>query len=157
MKIETPYNEELKEYIKSVGGKWDPASKAWDIPDEAYDDVKYKAMEMGLTINTYVGSKRPSAAQQQTQVQAQAQVGTRAQPASQGGGARGAAPAGQGAASQGKQGTIWLGRSKDGRFLVMRINLVAFADDVQAVLSGQKKAARFRVMAARPRPQARTQ
>jgi len=61
--------------------------------------------------------------------------------------------AGPSAASQGKQGTIWLGRSKDGRFLIMRINLVAFAGDVQAVLNGQKKGARFRVMAARPRSQ----
>ena len=136
MYISSKYNKELVEYIKSVGGKWDPAKRMWEIPDSEYEGVRRKAYSLGVTLSVVrngSGSQAPAPSTQPGQ-----------------GGARGAAPA-QSAAPQRSEGRIWLGRSKDGRFLIMRINLVAFAEDVQAVMSGEKKGARFRVMAARPR------
>jgi len=109
-----------------MGGKWEPTTKTWEIHDGQYDDVRYNAMEMGLSVGIHVGSKQEQSQPLKSQplTQAPPQFQDRAQ---------GRVPP--------KQGTIWLGRSKDGRFLIMRINLVAFAGDVQAVLSGQKKGA----------------
>jgi len=140
MKVSFKYNEELKNYVKSVGGKWDPDAKAWDIPDEAYDDVRYKAMDLGVDLSTYVGRKREDAsAPARSPAPTPSQVPENAQRKR------------TGTPSTGRQGTIFLGRSKDGRYMIMRINLVAFAEDVQAVLDGTKRGAKFRVMMPRPR------
>lgn len=149
MKVGFKYNEELKEYIKSVGGKWDPDSKMWDVPDEAYDDVRYKAMDLGVALQTIVGQSN-GAQTKPARTSTPAPTPTAPTPTSTTAEAprtvqsRGQGQ-GQGQAPR-QQGAIWLGRSKDGRYLIMRINLVAFAEDVQAVLSGEKRGARFRVM-----------
>ncbi|MEM3432613.1 MAG: hypothetical protein QXP27_00350 [Candidatus Methanomethyliaceae archaeon] len=122
--VTSKYNEEFIKYIKNVGGKWNPELKAWDVPEDSYDAVRYKANDLGIELRTIVSQSQQN----------------------KGSGARGVAPA-ESAASQ-KEGRIWLGRSRDGKYLIMRINLLAFAEDVQAVLNGTKKGARFRVMPA---------
>lgn len=142
MKVSFKYNEELKNYIKSVGGKWDPDTKMWDVPDEAYDDVRYKAMDLGVALGTAVTAPAGKGGAAPTPTPA---------PASASASAATIKPQQPRPAGQRNQGTIWLGRSKDGRYMIMRINLVAFAEDVQAVLDGTKKGARFRVMMPRPR------
>jgi hypothetical protein len=142
VKVSFKYNEELKNYIKSVGGKWDPDTKMWDVPDEAYDDVRYKAMDLGVALGTAVTAPAGKGGAAPTPTPA---------PASASASAATIKPQQPRPAGQRNQGTIWLGRSKDGRYMIMRINLVAFAEDVQAVLDGTKKGARFRVMMPRPR------
>ncbi|MEM3675050.1 MAG: hypothetical protein QXG08_06225 [Candidatus Methanomethyliaceae archaeon] len=140
--VTSKYNQELVEYIKSVGGKWHPDRKAWEIPDEEYDGVRYKANSLGITLTVMRNCAPGPGSLQATAAQGQ-------------GGARGVAPA-ESAAPR-REGRIWLGRSRDGKYLIMRINLLAFAEDVQAVLNGTKKGARFRVMPARRKLQTRAQ
>jgi len=43
-----------------------------------------------------------------------------------------------------------LRRSRDGRFVMVNINLIAFSEDVEKLLKGEVNSVRFRVM--RPRP-----
>jgi len=153
MKVSFKYNEELKNYAKSVGGKWDPNEKVWEIPDDAYDDVRYKAMDLGVTLETPAtgpAGQGRAAAGPRTPPKAVAPTATTTTTT-----AAPQQPHFTGTAGPRNQGTIWLGRSRDGRYMIMRINLVAFTEDVQAVLDGTKRGARFRVMA--PRPQTPTQ
>jgi len=147
VKVSFKYNEELKNYIKSVGGKWDPDTKMWDVPDEAYDDVRYKAMDLGVALGTAVTAPAGKGGATSTPAPASASASTSTSAAT----TKTTKPQQPRPAGQRNQGTIWLGRSKDGRYMIMRINLVAFAEDVQAVLDGTKKGARFRVMMPRPR------
>jgi hypothetical protein len=130
--VSSRYNPELAEYIKSVGGRWNPEIKAWDVPEDAYDDVKYKAMELGITL--------------ETPAQKIGRAGVKVSP-----GTGGEVPAQSRPDSQkNMQGTIRLRRSRDGRFVMVNINLIAFSEDVEKLLKGEVNSVRFRVM--RPRP-----
>jgi len=131
--VSSRYNPELAEYIKSVGGRWNPEIKAWDVPEDAYDDVKYKAMELGVTLETTAqkigrmgGKVSPSTG---------GEVSARSKSDSQ----------------KNLQGTIRLRRSRDGRFVMVNINLIAFSEDVEKLLKGEVNSVRFRVMRPRPR------
>ena len=147
MKVSFKYNEELKNYAKSVGGKWDPNEKVWEIPDDAYDDVRYKAMDLGVTLETPAtgpaGQGTAPTGLRMPPPKVAAPTTTTTTPQSQ-------QPRSTGTVGPRNQGTIWLGRSRDGRYMIMRINLVAFTEDVQAVLDGTKRGARFRVMMPKP-------
>lgn len=159
MKVSFKYNEELKNYAKSLGGKWNAEEKVWEIPDDSYDDFKYKAMDLGVELET--PSPASKTAGQERETAKASSNATAYRPAAAGAGmntstvgrsdtSRNAAAAQQstlqGTAGSRNQGSIWLGRSRDGRYLIMKINLVAFSEDVQAVLDGTKKGAKFRVM-----------
>lgn len=45
-----------------------------------------------------------------------------------------------------KEGQIRLRLSKDGRFAIININLLAFREDIQALLEGRRKSVRFRIL-----------
>lgn len=129
--VSSKYNPELAEYIKSVGGRWNPEIKAWDVPEDSYEDVKHKAMELGVTLETrgqkggQVSGVAPSGGQTSTQSRHNSQ--------------------------KNMQGTIRLRRSRDGRFVMVSINLIAFSEDVEKLLKGEINSVRFRVMRPRPR------
>ena len=129
--VSSKYNPELAEYIKSVGGRWNPEVKAWDVPEDSYDDVKYKAMELGVTLETHnqKGGQVGGFVSSKGQVMAQNRYNTR----------------------ENTQGTIRLRRSRDGRFVMVNINLIAFSEDVEKLLKGELNSVRFRVMRPRPR------
>lgn len=126
--VSSRYNPQLAEYIKSVGGRWNPELKVWDVPEDAYEDVKYKAMELGVTLETRLQKTEQAIA---TRKGVSTPVGYDAQ--------------------KSMQGTIRLRRSRDGRFVMVNINLIAFAEDVEKLLKGETDSARFRVMRPRPR------
>lgn len=121
--VSSRYNPELAEYIKSVGGRWNPEIKAWEVPEDSYEDVRYKAMELGVTLET----------------------------PTQKGGLIGGALTPSGERRGNMQGTIRLRRSRDGRFVMVNINLIAFSEDVEKLLKGEVNSVKFRVMRPRPR------
>lgn len=127
--VSSRYNPELAEYIKSIGGRWNPDIKAWDVPEDSYDDVKYKAMELGVELET-----RPQKGEQMSKTVTSGKFSGSSGYDSQ----------------KNMQGTIRLRRSRDGRFVMVNINLIAFSEDVEKLLKGEANSVRFRVM--RPRP-----
>ncbi len=44
------------------------------------------------------------------------------------------------------EGAIRMRLSRDGRFVLISINMLAFAEDVKALLEGKRKSVRFRVL-----------
>jgi len=52
--------------------------------------------------------------------------------------------------AQPAEGAIRMRLSKDGRFVLISVNLIAFAEDVKALVDGKRKSVRFRVL---PPPQ----
>lgn len=48
-------------------------------------------------------------------------------------------------------GTVRMRLSRDGRFVLISVNMLAFAEDVKALLDGKRKSVRFRVLPPRQR------
>jgi len=44
------------------------------------------------------------------------------------------------------EGAIRMRLSRDGRFVLINVNLIAFAEDVKAMLEGRRKTVRFRIL-----------
>jgi hypothetical protein len=55
-----------------------------------------------------------------------------------------------------KEGEIRLRRSRDGRFVLMSMNLIAFTTDVEDLISGKKDSVKFRLLPPRPPQQQNT-
>jgi len=48
-----------------------------------------------------------------------------------------------------KEGTIRMTLSRDGRFVLINVSLLAFSEDVKQLLEGRRRSVRFRVLPAR--------
>ncbi|MCQ5377241.1 MAG: hypothetical protein NO516_04225 [Candidatus Methanomethylicia archaeon] len=169
VKVSFRYNQDLVAWIKSrgVGATWSREEKLWEIPDEIIDELKLKAEELGIELtiggaqpqrkapvakapSTYGGQQRDQMGylewDQRPATPQQKQV-YEGQPSAQ----QPSAPA----SDWRKEGEIRLRRSRDGRFVLVSMNLIAFASDVQDLLSGAKTSVKFRVLPPRPPPEKR--
>ncbi|MCD6538768.1 hypothetical protein J7L18_09220 [Candidatus Bathyarchaeota archaeon] len=48
VKVSSKYDSRFVEYLKSVGGKWDPQSRTWTVPESRVAEVQAKARELGI-------------------------------------------------------------------------------------------------------------
>lgn len=167
-KIDFRYNKELVAFAREIGGRWNKEEKVWEIPDDKVSAIKTKAEALGVTLNFPRTAARADVAgsgieESEGEGAAAPYGGRQDYPRKNGYYNPAAKDARQrmqeghnnnGGENRPQQGSIWLRKSNDGRFLLMRIDLVAFAEDVQAVLDGSKKGARFRIMVPRPQEKA---
>ena len=115
-KVSSRYDSRFVEYLKSIGGKWDPQSKTWTVPESRVDEVLAKAKELNV---------------QDFKIQREPPSRTGAQPQ---------------ASSQPAEGTIRMRLSRDGRFVLISVNLIAFAEDVKKMLDGKRRTVKFRIL-----------
>jgi len=113
-KISSRYDSRFVEYLKSIGGKWDPKTKTWTVPENRVAEVEAKARELNLQDLKIQREPRTQQAAQQ-----------RSQPA---------------------EGTIRMRLSRDGRFVLISVNLIAFAEDVKRMLDGKRRTVKFRIL-----------
>ncbi len=148
VKVSFKYTPALVEWIKQAGpgSRWNPAEKVWDIPEALLDELKIKAEGMGVEVKVVeamgaVPSKPVTAAQaySKQQVERMGYMEWDEQPAS-------------GGTFRAREGDIELTRSKDGRYVLVRINLIANTEDLQQFLAGKEPSVKFRVLPPRPRP-----
>jgi len=110
VKVSSKYDPKFAEFLKSVGGKWDPDVKAWDVPEERLEEIRAKAKELNVSdLKTEGGEAEP----------------TKGKPS---------------------VGEIRMRLSKDGRFVLVSVTLLAFAEDVKALMEGKRRSAKFRVL-----------
>jgi hypothetical protein len=132
VKVSSKYNPKFAEYLKSVGGKWDPKSRSWDVP-VAKEEVEAKARELNvqdLKIEAAVEEPTVRGAAMPSIKEAVVEAQIRESAAKE-------APA---------EGAIRMKMSRDGRFVLISINLLAFAEDVKQMLEGKRRSVRFRVL-----------
>ena len=48
MKVSSSFNQGFVDYLKSIGGRWDPEARCWDVPDQYREQVMAKARELGV-------------------------------------------------------------------------------------------------------------
>ena len=116
-KVSSRYDSRFVEYLKGIGGRWDPKTKTWTVPENRVNEVQAKAKELSI---------QDFSIQHESSSQPQASP----QPA---------------------EGTIRMRLSRDGRFVLISINLIAFTDDVKRMLDGERRTVRFRVLPPRRR------
>jgi len=157
VKVSFKYNPEMVQWLKQsgTGSRWNPNERAWEVPDAVLDELRAKAEELGVELNIVgaVAQAKIPPGRQQTFEEGYGEgeePSTPSKPYT--------APyrgAGQEASSgaQVREGEIRLRRSRDGRFVLISMNLIAFSEDVQQLLAGKKDSVRFRVLPPRPRPQ----
>ncbi|MBC7120786.1 MAG: hypothetical protein H5T33_04300 [Candidatus Methanosuratus sp.] len=157
VKVSFRYNPELVQWIKSSGSgsAWNREEKAWEVPEEILDELGAKAKELGVEIKVQQGPAptKPTVTSPEMQERRQeAKMGyieydSRFDAATSGSGAgmkRDQAPMQRSAPI--KEGEIRLRRSKDGRFVLININLIAFTSDVEDLVKGTKMSVKFRVL-----------
>ena len=105
-KISSKYHEEFAKWLKTVGGRWDPNARTWEIPDGRLREAEAKAKELGVRDFKVVEPPKPKP----------------------------------------KEGVIMLSLSKNGRFAIISLRLLAFTEDLKELLEGKRKTVRFRVL-----------
>lgn len=113
VKVSSKYSPEFAEYLKGLGAKWDPKSRAWEVPESRVKEVEAKAKELNVQGFKVEAAERAEKA-----------------PAKE-------APA---------EGAIRMKLSRDGRFVLISVDLLAFAEDVKQMLEGKRRSVRFRVL-----------
>ncbi len=149
VKVSFKYTPELVEWIKKAGpgSRWNPSEKVWEIPDNLLEDLRAKAEGMGIDINVAgeggpAPQARPLTAPQTYTKQQAERLGYTEwdeQPS-------------KGGTFRAKEGDIELTRSRDGKYVLIRINLIANTEDLQSFLAGREPSVKFRVLPPRPRP-----
>lgn len=155
-KISFKYNPELVQWLKQTGtgSRWNPNERVWEVPDGILEELRVKADELGVDLNV-AGATPTSKPPGRQQIFEKGYVEgeepeTSSKPYSAPyRGASGEAPSG----ARVGEGEIRLRRSRDGRFVLISMNLIAFSEDVKQLLAGEKDSVRFRVLPPRPRPQ----
>jgi len=84
-KVSSRYDSRFVEFMKSIGGEWDPQSRTWTVPEDRVAEVEAKARELGVRNFKII---REASSQQ--------------------------------------EGTIRMRLSRDGRFVLISVNLIAF-------------------------------
>lgn len=158
VKVSFRYKPELVQWIKSSGSgsTWNREEKVWEVPPEILDELGAKAKELGVEIKVQQDQAAPKGIAPQPEAQARQQVGkmgyieyeSRFEPGKTGSGIGMKAEPGvpPQRSSPIKEGEIRLRRSKDGRFVLININLIAFASDVEDLIKGTKTSVKFRVL-----------
>lgn len=162
VKVAFRYNQELVQWIKSSGSgaKWNRDEKVWEFPDELLDSLMAKAAELNIEVKTSSGAPQARADQQaqppreRYQRQSDDQLGyvewddpqrQQKQAPQETTEVRQAAPSEQRTSGL-KEGEIRLRRSRDGRFVLISMNMIAFATDVEDLMSGRKDSVKFRLL-----------
>jgi hypothetical protein len=153
VKISFKYTPELVNWIKQSGSgsRWNPAEKVWEVPDPFLEDLRAQAESMGVelkvatekggTAQPVIGA--PAQATDRQKVKGMGYMEWDEQPQA-------------GAGSSGTQlmeGDIRLRRSRDGRFVLISMNMIAFSKDVEDLMAGTKNSVKFRILPPRPRTQ----
>lgn len=153
VKVSFRYKPELVQWIKSAGAgsTWNREEKVWEVPEEILDGLVAKAKELGVEIKVEQGTLakgsqlqpavRPKANADSSYIEYDSkfeagrpsQASAREDPDAQ---------RGPGV----KEGEIRLRRSRDGRFVLININLIAFSSDVEDLVKGTKSSVKFRVL-----------
>jgi len=115
-KVSSKYDPEFVEFLKSIGGKWNPENRTWTVPENKIANIRSKAKELNVK-NLKI------------QLESSQQPKTR-----------------QKASLQSAEGTIKMRLSKDGRFVLISVDLIAFASDVKQMLEGKRRTVRFRIL-----------
>lgn len=158
VKVSFRYKPELVQWIKSSGSgsTWNREEKVWEVPPEILDELGAKAKELGVEIKVQQDQAAPKSIATQPEAQARQQAGkmgyieyeSRFEPGKTGSGIGMKAEPGTPTqrSSPIREGEIRLRRSKDGRFVLININLIAFASDVEDLIKGTKTSVKFRVL-----------
>ena len=157
VKVAFRYTPELVDWIKQAGpgSRWNPAEKVWDVPDSILEELRFKADELGVELKV-VGSEAVANAatvgstreiKDTTQSRQDEKLGYMEweKPVSK-------PSAG---AVQAREGDIRLRRSKDGRFVIISMTLIANTQEIEQLLGGARTSVRFRILPPRPPPQNR--
>jgi hypothetical protein len=149
VKVSFKYTPALVEWIKQAapGSRWNPNEKVWDIPDSLLDELRMKAEGMGVEVK--VSGEVASALQPKPATAAQAYS---KQQVERMGYMEWDEQHSKGSTFRAREGDIELTRSKDGRYVLIRINLIANTEDLQQFLVGRETSVKFRVLPPRPRP-----
>jgi hypothetical protein len=107
VRVSSKYNPDFVEFLKGLGGKWNPESKTWDVSESRIKEVEAKAKELNV---------------QGFKVEAKAE------------------------SAQPTEGEIRMKLSRDGRFVLISVDMLAFAEDVKQMLDGKRRSVRFRVL-----------
>lgn len=158
VKVSFRYKPELVQWIKSSGSgsTWNREEKVWEVPPEILDELGAKAKELGVEIKVQQDQAAPKGISPQPEAQARQQAGkmgyieyeSRFEPGKGGSGIGMKAEPGVPPQRNSpiKEGEIRLRRSKDGRFVLINVNLIAFASDVEDLIKGTKTSVKFRVL-----------
>jgi len=158
VKVSFRYKPELVQWIKSSGSgsTWNREEKVWEIPEEILDELRIKAKELGVEVKVQQDQVVPKGTAPQPELQGRQQAGKMGYieyesrfdqgRAGSGIGMKTEAEAPAQRSSPVKEGEIRLRRSKDGRFVLININLIAFASDVEDLIKGTKTSVKFRVL-----------
>jgi hypothetical protein len=128
IKVSSKYDPRFAEYLKSIGGRWDPELRTWEVPDERILEVETKAKDLGVQ-NLRIELPSPAAP---------------AAPVKAPSAAPSEAPS-EGSAIR-SEGVIRMRLSRDGRFVLISMDLLAFAEDVKALMEGKRGSVRFRIL-----------
>jgi hypothetical protein len=149
VKVSFKYTPALVEWIKQAGpgSRWNPNEKVWDIPDNLLDELRMKAEEVGVDVKVSgeggsVPQPKPVTAAQAYSKQQVERLGYMEWDEQRS----------RGGTFRAREGDIELTRSKDGRYVLIRINLIANTEDLQQFLAGREPSVKFRVLPPRPRP-----
>lgn len=160
VKVSFKYTPELVNWIKQSGSgsRWNPAEKVWEVPDPFLENLRAQAESMGVELKVAAeeGSvARPVAGapvqaidRQKAEVMGYMEWDERPQ-----------AQASRGSGAQPMEGDIQLRRSRDGRFVLismnmnLNINMIANSKDVEDLMVGTKNSVKFRILPPRPRTQ----
>jgi len=173
VKVAFRYKPELVAWIKATGAGcvWNKDEKVWEVPESIVDDLKAKADEMNVEIRIGGGSgPSPATTNGKTtmpppreaydkQIEKQGYMEwDQPRPKQQYATTTGDRPADQASPRGGqlREGEIRLRRSRDGRFVLISMNLIAFASDVEDLISGKKDSVKFRLLPPRPPQQSNT-
>jgi len=156
VRVSFKYNPELVQWLKQTGtgSRWNPSERTWEVPNGLLEELRFKADELGVDLNvTGTAPMTKPSGKQQTFEKGYVEweePETSSKPyAAPYRGASQEAPSG----ARVGEGEIRLRRSRDGRFVLISMNLIAFSEDVKQLLAGEKNSVRFRVLPPRPRPQ----
>lgn len=151
MRVSSSFKQEFVDFLKSIGGKWDPEARCWEVPDQYREQVISKARELGVQ-NLKIEQEAQPAAQAQQPVSLPRPLKeiakeTIKEPAE--GEGKTVSPVRERREARGtaqQEGAIRMRMSRDGRFILISIDLLAFTDDVKEMLAGKRKSVRFRVL-----------
>jgi hypothetical protein len=158
VKVSFKYTPELVNWIKQSGSgsRWNPTEKVWEVPDPFLEDLRAQAESMGVELK--VAAEDSGAARSVAGVPAQAIDRQKAE----GMGymewdERPQAQASKSSGAQLVEGDIQLRRSRDGRFVLINMNIsmnmIADSKDVEDLMAGTKNSVKFRILPPRPRTQ----
>jgi hypothetical protein len=139
VRVSCRYNQAFADFLKTVGGRWDPELRTWEVPDDRILEVEAKAKDLGVqNLRIELTSpavkapvKAPPAAPPEAPPEVKSEAPSEAPSES---------PARRG------EGVIRMRLSRDGRFVLISMDLLAFAEDVKALMEGKRGSVRFRIL-----------